>query len=130
MNKTGTTGTYGTLVENQAKMDAWLDKFRNCGNVRLSCEAVGIGRTTVYRWRRRWATFAAAWDEAQEDATDILEATAWKRAVDEASDRLLMFLLKAHRPERFKERVETQLTGKDGAPIVLTFTGNVNPEDL
>lgn len=38
--------------------------------------------------------------------------------VREYSDTLMMFMLKARRPERFKERSATELTGKDGAPIV------------
>jgi len=127
MNKTGTTGTYGTIVENRKRMDLFLEKMRTSGNVRLSCTAAGIGRTTVYRWRRKWATFAAEWDEAMEDACDVLEGVAWKRAI-KMSDRLLMFLLKAHRPDRYKERVkvETEVTGN----VTLVFGGNIDPKDL
>jgi len=32
-----------------------------------------------------------------------------------------MFLLKAHRPDKFKERTATELTGKDGEAIVLKW---------
>jgi hypothetical protein len=41
--------------------------------------------------------------------------------IREYSDTLLIFLLKGHRPERFKDRRETQVTGKNGGPISLTY---------
>ena len=112
-----TTRTDWTLTRARPKIDAFIDKLRNSGNVRLSCNAAGVNRSTAYNWRDKWATFAAEWDEALEDACDILEAEAWKRAVNDKSDRLLMFLLKAHRPDKFKERTATELTGADGGPI-------------
>jgi hypothetical protein len=100
-------------------MDRFLKKLRECGNVRQACEAAGIPRRTVYNWRNEWVTFANEWDEALEDACDILEGEAWKRAVKGRSDRLLMFLLKAYRPEKFKDRQEVEHSGLDGGPILV-----------
>ena len=114
-----TNSTNGTLAHNRKFMDVFLEKLRDSGNVRLSCKAAGVPRRTVYNWRDKWVTFADEWDEALEDACDILEMEAWKRAVNEKSDRLLMFLLKAHRPEKFKERTATEITGADGGPLVV-----------
>lgn len=104
-------------------MDRFLDKLRNSGNVRAACKAAGVPRRTVYYWRKKFVTFRAEWDEAQEDACDILEGVAWERSTVGQSDRLLMFLLKAHRPERFKERSETDvnLGGQDGKPVRVVF---------
>jgi hypothetical protein len=65
----------------------------------------------------------ARWDEALEDAADRLEAEAFRRAVrgvdrpvvyrgervgtvHEFSDALLMFLLKAARPEKYRDRFD------------------------
>ncbi len=96
--------TNDTLASNRKAMERFLEKLRNSGNVRLSCRAAGVPRRTVYRWRKRFSTFQGEWEEALEDACDILEGEAWKRAVEDKSDRLLMFLLKAHRPGRFKQR--------------------------
>ena len=72
-------------------------------------------------------------------SVDTLEAEAFRRAhdgVDEPligrvgkdqdgiittvkkhSDSLLMFLLRARDPARFKDRTATELTGKDGGPV-------------
>jgi len=95
----------GTLEGNRAAMDRFLEKLRDCGNVRLSCEAAGIGRRTAYDWRERWVTFANEWQEALDDAIDTLEGEAWRRA-RKSSDRLLMFLLKAHRREMYGDQVK------------------------
>lgn len=109
--------TNDTLARNRAAMARFLEKFRDSGNIRLSCRAADVSRKTVYRWRNKWATFAAEWDEAKEDACDILEGEAWKRAIKNQSDRLLMFLLKAHRREVYGDKVAMEHTGKDGQPI-------------
>ena len=104
--------TNGTLAKNKPAMDRFLEKLRNSGNVRLSCKAAGVPRRTIYNWREKWTTFRDDWDEAMEEACDILEGEAWKRAVDGGSDRLLMFLLKAHKPDKYKERTEVEQKGK------------------
>ncbi len=116
-----TNRTDWTLTRARPKIDVFLDKLRNSGNVRASCKAASIPRSTVYDWRDKWVTFAGEWDDAIDDACDILEGVAWKRAV-ESSDRLLMFLLKAHRPDKFKERTSTEVTGKDGGAITVGVT--------
>lgn len=90
------------------KNGAWRPRFlevlAGTCNVRLACHAAGINRVTAYRTRARCPEFAAAWKAAEEDACDLLEAEAWKRARD-SSDTLLIFLLKAHRPEKYAERL-------------------------
>ncbi len=113
-------GTYGTLASNRAAMDRFLDKLRDNGNVRLACKAAGVPRSTAYRWRTKFKTFADEWDEALEDACDILEGIAWKRAVSGQSDRLLMFLLKAHRPDRFASRSKQEVDVTSGGERITT----------
>jgi hypothetical protein len=57
------------------------------------------------------ADFAAAWDEAIEEARDLLQAEAWQRAL-KRSDVLLIFLLKAYRPEKYGDRMSLRHAGK------------------
>lgn len=83
---------------------AFLVTLRNAGNVRAACEAAGVDRKTAYAHRKRYAEFAHAWTDAMEDALDVLEAAAIQRART-TSDTLLIFLLKAHRPEIYRERI-------------------------
>ena len=101
-------GTNGTLASNREVMSRFLDKLRDSGNVRLACRAAGVPRRTVYNWRDRWVTFADEWDDALDDACDRLEEKAWERALD-YSDRLLQFLLKAHRPGRYNPPQQHQV---------------------
>ncbi len=116
----------------QKSAHAWQPDFiaalRRTGNVRAACKAAGISRTAAYNARNAFADFKALWDEALEDACDDLEGEARRRAfkgvkkpvyqqgalvgyVQEYSDTLLIFLLKAHRPEKFRERYEHQHSG-------------------
>ncbi len=70
--------------------------------------------------RQRSKRFAAQWDDALEEATDLLKAEARRRALTgidkpmffkgevvgstkKYSDRLMMFLLEAYDPEMFRD---------------------------
>ena len=105
---------------------AFLAAFRETGNVRLACEVAKVGRSSHYRWLDKDPEYREAFELAKEDAADILEAEAYRRAVEgvekpvgwykgkpggtvrEYSDILLIFLLKALRPEKYRERVEVR----------------------
>lgn len=95
--------------------------FRETCNVSEAARAAGVGRRTVYDWRDADLAFAAAWDEAEEEAVDALEAAARKRAM-ESSDRLMEILLKAHRPAKYMDRSKTEITGKAGADLIPART--------
>ena len=70
---------------------AWVPRFleamRATGNVRLSADAAGVDRSTPYKLAQRDPSFQAAWEAAEQDAIDVLEATARKRALS-GSDSL------------------------------------------
>ena len=117
----------------------FLETLRKTGNVTEAARVARISRNTVYTHRHADPVFAEAWDDAEEEATDALEYEARRRAVHgverpvvykgevvatipEYSDRLMELLLKAHRPEKFKERVANELTGKGGGPIDVVET--------
>lgn len=76
--------------------------------------------------------------EAQEEATDGLEAEARRRAVTgtlkpifykgeevaqvrEYSDTLLVVLLKGNRPDKFRENASIEHSGPQGTPIPVAF---------
>src|SRR5262245_61740375 len=119
------------------KRAAFLAKLAEGGSVNAAVTAARIGRTMAYEWRAADADFATAWDQAVEAGTDALEDEAVRRArdgVDEPvfyqgqqcgtvrrySDTLLIFTLKARRPEKFKERpVRLQLPEINTAADVL-----------
>ena len=103
------------------KSPSWEKRFltalANTANVRASCQAANVSRDYVYKRRRNNKAFAAAWAEALEDACDVLEAKARQRALSGESDTLLIFLLKAHRPEKFRDTVTHR--GDAAAPLEI-----------
>ena len=95
----------------------FLSGLRKSANVRDACEAANITRQTAYRNRHQYKGFAKAWDEAVDDACDLLETEAWQRARS-TSDLLLIFLLKAHRPGMYRETTRHEFTGNVGLRII------------
>ena len=83
----------------------FIEVFAATGNTRLAASAAGVSRDAPYKRAQVDRNFAADWLQAREDAVDILEAEARRRALT-TSDALLIFLLKSLRPETFRERVD------------------------
>jgi hypothetical protein len=123
-----------------ARESAWQERFlsdlRDHGNVRRAAECAGIARSTAYLERERDASFRAKWDEALEDACDLFEDEIRRRAFDgvpndvyykgevvgrelEFSDSLALAYVRAHRPEKWRERIDARHLGPDGGPIQL-----------
>lgn len=126
-------------INDSERRSYFLECLCENGNVTESAKLAGIPRTTLYDWRRADEDFARAWEEANELGTDALEDEATRRGkdgVDEPifykgsevaqvkrySDTLLMFMLKARRPDKFKDRSSTEITGKDGGPLIQEIT--------
>lgn len=92
-------------------------------------EGAGISRDAAYRWRADDPEFAAAWETALQVGITRLEDVAHNRAfegweepvfhqgaecgrVRKYSDTLSIFLLKAHRPEKYRERTDVNFKGE------------------
>ena len=101
----------------------------------------------MYHYRNTVPAFAKAWEEAMDVSCDLLEEEARRRAYEglerkkfnrsgkpikdpatrrqyverEYSDTLLIFLLKAHRPDKYRENFRHELSGPGGASIPITF---------
>jgi hypothetical protein len=116
----------------------FLEQFAEYGNITTAARVAGIGRRTIYGWQEHDEAFAAAFRDAEIQATEVLEAEARRRAVEgvtsttpiysrgelldtivetKYSDTLLIFLLKARAPEKYRERVGLEHSGPDGGPI-------------
>lgn len=107
---------------------AFLAALAETANVRYSCRQAGIARRTAYDRRDRDEPFRAAWDDALEDACDRLEEIAAGRA-ESGSDTLMIFLLKAHRPEKYRESVRHEHAGSESQPVVIRTVSYVKPPD-
>ena len=100
----------------------FIEVFAATGNVRLAASAAGVSRDAPYKKAQRDETFAAAWLQAREDAIDMLEAEARRRAMT-SSDTLLMFLLKSERPDKYRERVDVRLNVRREAERIALRLG-------
>ena len=125
-----------------AQQQAFLTAYANVGVITAAAKLVEIDRKRHYEWLadpKKYPTYRAAFADAHEQAADRLEAEMFRRGVQgvekpvfgklpgkdtgsgkigtipEYSDRMLELLIKARRPERFRERFEH--TGAGGAPL-------------
>ena len=96
---------------------AFLAALRDSGNVRVACAAAQIGKSTAYDRRKADAGFAAEWADSIDDAADLLEAEARRRAVVGGSDTLLIFLLKGARPEKYRDNHRVDVRGAVGVSL-------------
>jgi hypothetical protein len=64
----------------------FLDVLAETGSVRASTEAAGISRAQVYRRRARHPAFARLWGDSLEEACDLLELEARRRAYEGAAE--------------------------------------------
>ena len=95
----------------------FLSHFAASGNVMLSAKAAGIDRNLPYLERRKNPRFAEAWEQAEEDSIQLLEAEARRRAMA-SSDTLMIFLLKARRPRVYREHQRVELTGLADSSLI------------
>lgn len=121
---------------------AFLTAYAQLGNITAASKAAGCDPSNH---RAHWAkdeAYMAEFLEAQEQANDMLEAEALRRAtrgtdkpvfhkgkpcgtIREYSDSLLIFLLKANRPARFRENVQHDHSGV----VALKMYGQETPVD-
>jgi uncharacterized protein YgiM (DUF1202 family) len=121
---------------------AYLDALSRNGVKTVSAREAGVSYQLITKWRLNDASFREAEELAYEEAADLLEAEAFRRAhqgVENVkyagagenireytetrySDTLTMFLLKGMRPEKYRERTSTELSGPGGQPVELDAT--------
>lgn len=138
----------------QGRCRNFLEVFRKCGNITLAANRIGITVTQVHTWRKRYPEFTKNFDLAKEEAADLLEAEALRRAVNgvenykfhegvplmdpsnpskflierKFSDPLLIFLLRATRPEKFKDSHGDITHNHKIVLQPITFDGQPAPE--
>lgn len=144
MGKTAGKGKSATKNNDSTRVKrVWMKSFlavlSKTGNVTKAATAAKIDRSTAYDNYKTDTRFKQQWEDALDQAADILEDEAWRRAVkgcrrpvyqggelvgyiQEYSDTLMCLLLKAHKPKKYRERSETQIIG-DFTPAVIAVEG-------
>ena len=136
-------------VPRRPRADGWspevqarfVEALADTGLVSAACAAVDMSEQSAYRLRRAPGAegFARAWDAALDAAADHLQAVAFSRAIEgvdvpvfdrdgcrigskrQYNDRLLMFLLRAYRPDRFRHAHEDTRGPDEPQPRTLTM---------
>lgn len=141
-----------TRQQSQHLKRAFLKHFAEYGNVSAAAKAAGVERNTVYAWQERDDQFVAAFREAELVATEVLEHEARRRAVEgventkgiydrqgnlmaeetetKYSDTLLIFLLKARAPDKYRENRSIEVSGPNGLPIQYQDVSKLDDDEL
>jgi hypothetical protein len=127
----GTTRIYRQHRESPSAREAFLEAYRTSGNVTHSAAIAGVTRGMVLRWREHDDAFNAAFNQAEIEAVELLEAEARERAtkgtrllrrvirggrlIEEVeewrpSDAMLIKLLQALRPEKYGDKLSVTAT--------------------
>ena len=112
-----------TAIEAEQRFEMFLTVLATTGNVSEAVRLAGLGRRSVYDRKERDPEFAQAWHEALQVSYDAVEHAVRNRAVEgwlepvfyqgeivghvrRFNDENARFLLKAKRPQEFRERME------------------------
>lgn len=123
-----------------------LQLLAQTGSPIVACQRLGIATESFYRYKKEDADFAQAVAETMEEVGDMLEAVALDRAVNgvdkpvyykgevvghvtEYSDGLLEKLLKAAKPEKYRENVNVSGGAGTKTGVVLIPVVAVSMED-
>jgi len=135
LSKTGPKrqGHARTKANRERLKAEFVEALSKIGVIGYAAREVGISRQSTENWRREDPDFAEAVKHALDDAVEVMEREAFRRAaggtgkpitgagqrevIRDYSDVLLIFLLKANRPEKYRERYEHQPSGPAGGPI-------------
>ncbi|MEP9402641.1 hypothetical protein [Sphingomonas sp. VNH70] len=121
----------------EERQRAFIEALADMGSVDRAARSVGMTRVGAYALRRAPGSegFARAWDAAVAQAVNMLVDVAFERAVHGTeevvfdrdgrrcgvrhrnSDRLLMFLLAAHYPDRYGRTRRRRAGGNTALPI-------------
>lgn len=116
------------------KQKDFLEAFGTYASISKAARKVKVPRRTIYEWFNTDPIFKADYELATKQAVDALEDEAIRRGMEgvlkpiyqggqkvgtvrEYSDTLMSLLLKAWAPEKYKERMHQELTGKGGKPL-------------
>jgi hypothetical protein len=111
---------YGCTKERNQR--AFLAAYAETGVLKNAAKAAGVTRVNHCRWMKEDPAYAEKFEQLFEQVCERFEAEAIRRAVDgyqdpvyqagklvgyrlKYSDTLLMFMLKAMRPEKYREKL-------------------------
>lgn len=116
-------------TDKKEKDTIFLNALSRSGNVTRAAVEAELDRVHLYRRKREDEAFAREWDKALAIGIEALEDEAKRRAYDgwdepvfyqgrscgsirKFSDTLMIVLLKAHKPEKYRENINMNVSGE------------------
>ena len=134
-----------------AALDRFLQTLSRTGNPSAACQSSHLTRRFINRMRDNDPVFARDYNEAMEEAADLLEAEAWRRALEGVpqllikagqpvvdadgtaitvrrySDPLLVMLLRGCKPDKFQRRVGLAAVTPDPSASIKEIAADDDP---
>ncbi|WP_299324049.1 hypothetical protein [Parasphingopyxis sp.] len=108
----------------------FLHALARTGCVRDACAIANISTTSAYRYRKRDAGFADAWERALTEALPVLEAAAFERAVEGVDEPVVHGGEVVTTRKRYSDAIlVTLLKRADAAAERAAFDDRVDPEE-
>ena len=110
---------------------AYIEQVIELGKLGKSTEAIsailGVGTSTLYRWRNEFEEFRDALDTAKEYELLWWEDIAQTHMIENReSDKINASIwsrsMAARFPKKYRESTKTEITGADGAPLISGIT--------
>lgn len=116
-------------TDEKAQKERYLRAIGAVGTLTAGCKAAKVSPNTVYKWREHDEEFTFREQQARESCADELEASVIRRAKGR-SDVLAMFMLKAMRPEKYRENRSIEVSGPNGNPIQYQDVSKLDDDEL
>jgi hypothetical protein len=128
------------------KQKAFLKAYAQFFSVKKACAASKIAHQTHRDWLFNVPDYRAAFESCKDMGVSMLEDEATRRAVDGVeepiifrgevvgsktvySDPLLIKLLEANRPEKYRNRTSLEHSGPGGGAITMSILDNILKDD-
>lgn len=136
-----------SAIQSRSLRKLFLELYRKIGKASVVLRQMGLSRAWLDKWRNRSPDFLAAMGLAHEDFIDGIEEEARRRAVDGVvkdvyhhgrvvgkekvySDRLLAMMLKAHRPDVYRENSRVEHAGEVASKVTIDYSRRLpNPDE-
>lgn len=123
---------------------AFIEALKKMPNIARACRVAGCDRRQCYNERETDPQFRADWDDAEKESVESLHRSLYNIATRGEVESVWMkdqdgkpvkvetkrkvnvtaaiFLLKAHDPARYRERISAELTTPPDQPLALRIT--------
>jgi hypothetical protein len=111
-----------------AKKALFCETLVRGGSTAGAAQAIGVDRSTVFRWKAADPAFAEAWDTARDTKVDLVETTLYRMAMQK-DIAAVIFFLKSHRPEVYNRRMQIAVGGDEENPLIVDHAHRIASDE-